>query len=93
MRPWYHLNSDLKNLHSVNTGIHAVHISDIAFPITVEIPLKSTQIMSASFRFKAQRLLPYTLHEDFHQPSSLYFSGVYVLLLVNAVLMCSFRLY
>jgi len=46
--------------------------------------LKPTR--STTFRFTAQRLLPYILHEDSHQPSSLLASGEYVLLLVNAIL-------
>jgi len=74
-------------LHSANTG-YPVKISDIAFLLTVETPLKPTKIIltDISFRFTAQRLLPCFRHEDLHQPSSLYASGEHVLLLVNAIL-------
>lgn len=72
-----------RDLHSADTG-HRKPISDTAFPVTVEISVEA--YLARAFRFTARRLLPYIPHEDSHQPSSLFASGAYVLLPVNAIL-------
>ena len=43
-----------------------------------------TFVVLVPVQSKAQRLLPHTLHESFHQPLSLCSSEMYVLLLVDA---------